>query len=544
MAWERWNRREFLAFWGKGAGAVAVTSLFSPLLAQCVNPATSDSKATEEEIKPAPPSPFLEPTTEDEIVTVPGLVYDVLLSWGDSLGGNGETFGFNNDYLGVIPIPGTDELWLWVNHETPHPLFVSGWDGQGARTRAQVVREQESVGGSIVPLKRQEDGRWLPLSQDARCRRLSARTRIPFSGKRLVKGKRAATGTLGNCAGGVTPWGTFLTCEENYSDFYGERGADDKTLTPSRLGWEDFFPEPPEHFGWVVEVEPATGQAKKHVALGRFAHEGATVALGKGGIPVVYMGDDGDDRCFYKFIGDKPHSLESGTLFVARCDVGVWEPLTLDHPKLKDRFKNHTDLMVRAREAAQHVGGTPFDRPEGAVFDAGLGAVFVSLTNNFSKGRPYGQIGKFAEENKDPLSRTFRFSSLAMGGPEAGFACPDNLALDRKGNLWFTSDMSEWEARPGGPYEGFGNNSLFYMPLTGENAGKASRVVSAPNDAELTGPCFAPDGKTLFLSVQHPGSRTKDVKAPTSRWNLGNDDLPRPAVIALRGPFLERLTLS
>ena len=128
------------------------------------------------------------------------------------------------------------------------------------------------------------------------------------------------------------------------------------------------------------------------------------------------------------------------------------------------------------------------------------------------------------------------------GGEENGFSCPDNLAFDHSGNLWFTSDMSgNAMNKEGKPYLAFKNNSLFVIPRFGDDAGKVFRVASAPRDAELTGPWFSPDGKTLFLSVQHPGEQTKDINNPTSKWPFDKDNIPKPAVVAVTGNLIEKM---
>ena len=136
----------------------------------------------------------------------------------------------------------------------------------------------------------------------------------------------------------------------------------------------------------------------------------------------------------------------------------------------------------------------------------------------------------------------FKASTYLAGGEAQGFSCPDNLAFDLSGNLWLTSDMSgSVMNKADGPYMPFKNNSLFVIPRYGKDAGKVIRVASAPRDAELTGPWFAPDGKTLFLSVQHPGEQTTDLNNPTSRWPFDEDEVPKPSVVAITGDLIEKM---
>ena len=130
--------------------------------------------------------------------------------------------------------------------------------------------------------------------------------------------------------------------------------------------------------------------------------------------------------------------------------------------------------------------------------------------------------------------------TFLSGGEETGFACPDNLAFDNGGNLWFTSDISGG-AMNKGPYVSFKNNGLFVLLRSGENAGEVVQIASAPVDAELTGPFFTPDGKTLFLSVQHPGGQSNSLNELTSHWPDGGDSLPSPSVVTIQGPLLNAI---
>ena len=91
------------------------------------------------------------------------------------------------------------------------------------------------------------------------------------------------------------------------------------------------------------------------------------------------------------------------------------------------------------------------------------------------------------------------------------------------------------------PYESFKNNALFVMPRAGTQAGRVLRIAVAPFDAEFSGPWFAPDGRTLFLSVQHPGGKTVKPSEFTSHWPGGGLTIPRPAVITIRGKALDAL---
>ena len=532
MMQSNWSRREFLSFMGRTMGATAVAL---PVIS-CSEP---DRAAVIAGISPVAPG------TDDEVVLAGGLEYEILVSWTDPINGRGERFGFNNDYTAFFPIDGNphDGL-LWVNHEEVLSGYFAGPTDPEEKSREDVERETLEVGGSIVRISRQ-DGRWRLVQDDRFNRRITAATRIPIISEKPVAGSREAVGTVGNCAGGVTPWQTLLTCEENFHFFFGDVSFDSGGRIHGKgklslIGWERYLDYPPEHYGWVVEVDPFTGAANKLTALGRFAHEGATVTRARDGRAVVYMGDDKTDEHIYKFVADRPGSLARGTLYVADTKQGRWLPLDLaKDTRLQQAFGSQTELLVRTREAAKLVGATPQDRPEDIEIDPQTGAVYISLTKH--KFRPYGSILKLVEKDNDPVAEEFAASTFLAGGRENGFACPDNLVFDPRGNLWMCTDISS-DALNQPPYVPFRNNGLFHIPMTGIHAGIPVQVASAPPGAELTGPTFSPDGRTLFLSVQHPGENSHSADALNSHWPDGGEAIPRPSVITVSGPLLDELT--
>ncbi|MFT7589711.1 MAG: secreted PhoX family phosphatase, partial [Limisphaerales bacterium] len=435
---------------------------------------------------------------------------------------------------------------LWVNHEYVDSRFVSGYKGEGKKSKAQIDREMYDVGGTIMRIRKKEAGKgkqgWEVIQDKEKNYRVNGHTDIPFNWPVPIKGSHSAMGTLANCSGGITPWGTILTCEENYDQFYGERLEDGSLRTnPYDTKWHEEYPNPPEHYGWVVEVNPKTGKAKKHVALGRCAHECATVIQLEDKRIVVYTGDDANNECLYKFISSKPGSLDEGTLYVANLTTGIWEPLVHDRPELKEVFADQTDLLIHLRKASKLVGGTPLDRPEDIEIDPVNGNVLISLTNNKPAGRYFGAILKVEEQGADHSALKFTSDNYLVGGEETGFACPDNMAFDPRGNLWFTSDISG-SGLNAPPYTQFGNNGLYVVPRIGAQAGKVIQVASAPVYAELTGPWFSPDGKTLFLSVQHPGEASVDAENPDSHWPDGGDSMPKPSVVTIQGALLNGLS--
>ena len=324
------RRREFLQFLGYGS----LVSSFPNALA---------TKKTRT-IKGIPPS------KQDDLLLADGLNYDVLLKWQDPINEK-ERFGSNCDYIAYLP-DSEKRGTLWVNHESFKPLLVSGQE----RNKLNIDKERTEVGGSLIRIEQGNQLWHVDKNQQAN-KRIDATTNIPFTLSASINGSTTAEGTLANCAGGITPWGTFLSCEENYFAFYGDYDAKSGKKIASAFEWERVYPNPPEHYGWVVEIDPRTQNSKKHVTLGRFAHESATCVLSKNGNAVVYSGDDKNDECLYKFVSDRPETLETGTLYVADTVRGKW--LSMDwasEPVLQKNFDNQIEVYIHARHAARTAG--------------------------------------------------------------------------------------------------------------------------------------------------------------------------------------------
>lgn len=528
------TRRDFLEFiTNKSLALIASQALPMSLLTSC---ASKNPQIKVEGIKP---------DFNDNLSLAQGLNYHIISQWGDPINKAGEEFGFNNDFTCFLPNDDNEsEGILWVNHEAVYPQFLHDKPYRELiRSKAEFTAEQKMVGGSILHIKKQND-RWQLLKDSQYNKKIHGGTSIPFSHNYKIRGSRNAIGTIANCAGGLTPWKTFLTSEENYDDFYGEATIENGTRKvhyKNKYNWYKHFPHPPEHYGWIVEVNPYTGQAIKQVLLGRAPHEGATPTLTKNNKVVVYMAEDRPNGYIFKFVSTGKH-LKKGTLYAADTKNGRW--LALDRDKnnqLQKFFSSQLDVLTYAHQSAAIVGATPQDRPEDIQINKQTGDILVALTKNPSVGNLYGSLLKISENN-DFDSLDFQSSTWLSGGLETGLACPDNLCFDKNNNLWVSVDMSEKEV--GHPnYKMFGNNGLYYIPLHGSQAGKAIQIASAPKDAELTGPWFSPDHKTLFLSVQHPGamSRKNYGKSFTSHWPSGNGKMPRSAVVAIQGSLLDRM---
>jgi uncharacterized protein len=586
------SRRRFLTFLGTGSAALAAGSagiLGCSNESQGASQNDSGKKGGEQAQSSSDPrngrSSFsaIDPTDEDDIVLPEGFEYTIIRSSGDPLGGD-RVYGDHNDFVAYFPADAleggenSEDGILWINHEYVNPMFWSDYtDPEGAtkKTKEQIAREKAGVGGSVVRVKK-EGGTWRFVEDEAMNRRIDATTPTAVTGpaagspEMKMEGKDEVVGTLANCGGGVTPWNTVLTCEENFQDYYGQRtddqgqpgqGTDD---SPEALEVAETYrwlddPEsaqPPEHYGWIVEIDPFDPDSKprKHTWLGRVRHENAAINLSDSGRVVVYTGHDEEDRCIYKFVssgtykeGDREANMEllsDGMLYVADFAQGKWTALDYENNKLfKDNgYKSQAEVLVRSIDAStiedpetELTLGTPLDRCEDIEVHPETGQIYAALTNNALHGNFYGQILRLTEKDDDPTAEKFSFEVFAAGGPQTGFASPDNLLFDEANNLWVITDISS-SSLGSGIYETFKNNGAFVMPSGldgGASGGDVVQFASAPVEAELTGPAFTPDGKTLFLAVQHPGEESEDPKQPTSRWPGGEE--PKSSVVAITG---------
>jgi secreted PhoX family phosphatase len=390
----------------------------------------------------------------------PGYRAQVLLRWGDpifpdvpefnagaqSAASQEQRFGYNNDYIAYFPIDGSDSHGLlcvnheYTNEELMFPLKKPRQDLEGFEemTKDLVDIEMAAHGVTIVEIKREGDD-WAVVRDSKYNRRITANTPMKIDGEAAGK-KRMRTkddetgervlGTLNNCAGGMTPWGTYLTAEENFYGYFWTDRCKPGGAKPKGLGgdqkesyeryklpgmwqaWGKFYerfdvdkePNEPNRFGWIVEIDPFTPGSTpvKHTALGRFYHEGAEVIVNdKDKRVVIYCGDDSRGEYVYRFVskkpyieGDKPHNmtlLSEGELSVARFDAdGKVHWLPLEHGKsgwlTKDfGFETQADVLIDARLAAEKVGATSMDRPEDVQPNERNGRVYVILTNNVDR---------------------------------------------------------------------------------------------------------------------------------------------------------------
>jgi hypothetical protein len=556
----RMSRRNFLRGLSvMGAGAAAA-SIIPAGVVSAAAPALVAAAAVKAQEMGLPFVP-IEPSSADDLTLPEGFSYQVIIKQGDVFTPDGRIFGDNADWTGWYPLDpagdyNADEGILVVNNEYINTLFVGGWTG-GDKTAEQLAAEKAAVGLSAVHV-RKVDGNWMVVADSEMARRFDATDSIilsgPVAGTDAVNGATEVIGTMANCSGGQTPWHTALSCEENYQDYYGE----DKNSSSSGYGWLEAGGNDQgqiaEHYGWVVEYDPYTQVAKKRTAMGRFRHENVVIAIGASGKVVAYMGDDKRDEVVYKFISTNAYDasnreanldiLDSGILYAANFGSGRWIPVVwegneerLGNPDVVGGYTltSQADVLTYTAQAARALGATPVDRPEDIEIHPATGDVYIALTNNSNHGNFHGQIVRIMEEGGDHEALTFGWDIFAVGGPQSGFSSPDNMAFDTNGDLWMVTDVSSGSLNKG-IYSFMGNNAMFMIPTSGENAGKAFRFASGPVETELTGQTWL-GNDTLFLSVQHPGEVSESADAPTSHWPDGGDAMPKASVVAIIGPF-------
>lgn len=567
---------------------------------------------------------FIEPArgVDQTHHTAGGIDDQILIRWGDplfegigpfdpaaqSVESQESRFGYNNDFVGYIALPqdadGHDRALLCVNHEyTIADLMFPDMSGR-EQTAEECAIEQAAHGGSIVEIVRR-DGRWTYVQNSRYNRRITARTPgIELSGPAAGHPRlrtsadpdgRFVIGTLNNCAGGITPWGTYLLAEENFNGYFMGSTDGSEQSNHARYGvpggwypWGrhearfDLSQEPnePNRFGWVVEVDaldPAS-TPKKRTALGRFKHEGTESVVAPNGQLVVYMGDDQRFDYVYKFVssgrydpGNRANNLDlldEGTLYVARfgADGSVnWLPLIHGQGALtaENGFSSQAEVLIETRRAADLLGATPMDRPEDVQPDPRTGRVYVMLTNNSRRSADavdavnprgpnlFGHIVEIIEPDGDFTAEESRWEILVRCGdpanPEVGaswgpglsesgwFGSPDNCEIDSASHLYVSTDGSEVLNECA--------NGVWRVETEGLERGKSVLMFRAPTGAEICGPRLSDDEKTFFLAVQHPGqdgedypdhARPSTFEDPSTRWpDFAPDMPPRPAVVAL-----------
>ncbi len=549
---------------------------------------------------------------------------DVLLRWGDPVTANApafdpakqtpeaqaQQFGYNNDFVGYLPMPGAADPSahgvLFVNHEytNPHLMFpgvVEMKDGKPVLKNATPERfkiEAMAHGATVAEIRR-TDGKWALVKDSKYNRRITVATEMQLSGPvagtdRVKTGAdangRKVLGTLNNCAGAMTPWGTFVSGEENFHGYFSGKLPEGHreevnhkrlALPSSPYAWgrfEERFdiskePHEPNRFGWIVEVDPFDPNSvpKKRTALGRFKHEGADMVVAKDGRVVAYLGDDERFDYVYKFVTAgrfDPNNraanmdlLDSGTLYVAKFAAEgtvAWLPVVFGQGPLTaaNGFQSQADVLLETRRAGDLLGATKMDRPEDITPNPVTGKVYVMLTNNTSRKddqidaanprakNAFGHIVEIIEEGGDHTATEGRWEILLKcGDPSVAavgatfstdttksgwFGMPDNAVVDSAGRLWVSTDGN-------GPKVTGRTDGLWAVDTEGGARRTSKLFYRVPHGAELCGPCFTPDDTTAFVAVQHPGDDGPDWPAfgrrsyyedLSTRWPDFRPDMP------------------
>lgn len=601
----RLSRRGFLAA-GSAAGAVGLTAC-----------AAGESEAAGDSAQGAEFAfTEIDRAVTEDLAVPQGYTTDLVIGWGDALFADSPEFdpntqsaqaqatqfGYNNDFIGLIELERqagqTVRAILCVNHEyvTTPLMFPGVAEGYPASMTAELcATEQAAHGGSIVEIARDEAGVWSPVVGSPINRRITARTPMELTGPAAGHARlrtnadetgRQVFGTFNNCAGGITPWGTYLMAEENFNGYFLGALPEDHPEASNHArygvpgGWyqwgrfEDRFnltrePNEPNRFGWIVEVDPRdpTSTPRKRTALGRFKHEGAENVIAPDGRLVVYMGDDQRFDYTYKFVSSRAVDpsdraanmdlLDEGTLYVGRFNADGsldWLPLVFGEGPLtpENGFDSQGEVLIEARRAADLLGATPMDRPEDVQPDPATGRVYVMLTNNSRRTEDQinaanpranntdGHVIEITEPDGDFTATQSRWDIVVRCGDPEGtaswnpatsengwFGSPDNAAIDPAGRLWVSTDGN---ARTGA------NDGVWALEVDGEARGTARAFFRAPVGAEVCGPRFTDDGQAFFVAVQHPGdTRGATFENPGTRWpDFQDGQPPRPAVIAIR----------
>ncbi|WP_144394415.1 PhoX family protein [Pleionea sediminis] len=446
-----------------------------------------------------------------------------------------------------------NEGMLCVNHEYGNNSHALGKD---APENLEDVRLSQNIHGvSVVKIKRSLRGDWRVISSN-HSRRITVNTPVAFSGpaadSELLQNPNGniPLGTVNNCGSGATPWGTYLTCEENFNGYFGATGEFFSTAEQERYGfsnngfgygWHHFdkrfdlsdpdYVNEQNRFGWIVEIDPFDGTQKpvKRTALGRFKHEAIAIAESHNGRIAAYMGDDQRFDYCYKYvsnkswrqaISDRESPLDNGSLYVAKFNddgTGEWLELTIDNPVLASRFNSQAEVLIYARIASDLLGATPMDRPEWTTIGKD-GEVFWTCTNNSNRTESAaanpeapnndGHIIRTRDAD-DHLGTTFVWDIYILAsstrGAENVFTDPDAAWADPYGRLFIGTD--------GGQPDGLQDQLVVFD--TTKEVPEPKRLLVGVSSDEITGFTITPDQRTAFVNIQHPGNGSpRDTNFP------------------------------
>ena len=494
-------------------------------------------------------------------------------------------FGENTDGMEAFVVDGRQVI--AVNHEYVNTKINLPRSGGEVTSADDVLTLQNMQGVTVMEIAETDDG-WAIVQDSDLNRRITQNTPMlitgPAAGHPLLRTQddpfgTTVLGTMNNCGAGKTPWGTYLTCEENFNGYFGstdpefERSAEYQRYgigLEGRYAYEKYDPRfdvsqnpnEPNRFGYIVEIDPSDPSSTpiKHTALGRFKHENAAATIAPDGRVVVYMGDDERGEFMYKYVSNDIYTpggptsalLDDGQLYVAKFNTdltGEWVALTPDRTGM-----SQAEIAIHTRIAASKVGATTMDRPEWVAVNPVSVEGYCCLTNNRNRGvKPnaggddtsvngpnpreenhYGQIVRWYPSNDDHAAATFTWDLYVMAGNptvhddayagsrniNAGnlFNSPDGMMFDSTGLLWIQTDGDDDNE---GDFAGMGNNQM----LAGDPAtGQIERFLTGPQGSEVTGLTWSADRRTMFVGIQHPAAPFPD----------GDGKLPRSSIVAVK----------
>ncbi len=591
---------------GKASG-MAATSAASAVNAAYANALTSISDFS-------PTFKAIAASMADLVVVPEGYTATAFAAWGEPIGvaGNMPAFkpdasnsaadqavqmGMHHDGMHFYPLNNSNTHGLLVsNHEyTDDGLLHT--DGTANWSAEKVRKSQAAHGVSVIEIKQNTDHAraWDIVRPSRYARRLTSFSPFalsgPAAGHALLQtaadpAGRTVLGTLNNCASGMTPWGTYLSGEENFRFYFA--AGDTPTAHHERWGlpkksfynWEAFderwnaakHPNEPNRFGWIVEIDPMRPDSTpvKRTAIGRGAHEGAWVATTRDNRAVVYSGEDARFEYIYKFVSRdriKPAGggltaaqanqdlLDHGTLYVARFDTngtGAWLPLIHGQHGLNAAagFADQGEVLIKARQASDVLGATKMDRPEWLSIDAAKREIYCTLTNNSTRGvgknpgvdaanpranNTMGNIIKWTEgtdsSSRDFDATAFTWTHFVMAGD------PANARAEAKGNIkgdlfgcpdgiTIAPNGLLWVQTDAFATElnkgEFKNMGNNQMLAHDPKTGAFKRFLAGPVNCEITGLAFTPDCKTMFVNIQHPGESAGEKSDPKDPMKYSN----------------------
>lgn len=586
------DRRRFLQ-----SGTAAVVALLAQHPAGATKPTVSIEGAEALGFTAVPAS------LRDAVVVPPEYEWQLLYPWGTPTGIAGQPMpafapdggnsaadqalqaGMHHDGMHFFPLATPGRALLVMNHEYTDEQLLHA-DGAKEWNAQKVRKSLHAMGVSVIEIARTPEGGWRQVLPSPYARRVHGKTPMRIAGPAagsprlrtaLDPAGTEVLGTFANCAMGVTPWGTYLTCEENFHGYFGGPKEAAKEATPAqrRYGtvagsqWVEYWrfderfdlsrhPNEPHRFGWVVEIDPFDPAAKpvKRTALGRKRQESATCTVTRDGRVAVYMGDDARFEYIYKYLSTdriapagegsraaaNARLLDEGTLYVARFDAdgrGRWIELVHGRHGLDAAagFADQAEVLVHARLAADVVGGTKMDRPEWIAISPG-GEVYVTLTNNSQRGdlgKPgpdaanpradnlFGGILRWREDDGDAASAGFAWEHFVLAGdtaqPGSGARYPsaDADLFGSPDGLHFDSGGLLWiQTDMSGQLIGKPPYTALgnnQMLVADPATGRIKRFLTGPSGCEITGCVVAPDRRALFVNVQHPGESRDDGSA-------------------------------